>query len=69
MPRVHQELRAAGLPTSTKRVARLIREVGLVARRPNRSRVGTTDSARGDPIAANRLGRQFDVHGVALNQV
>ena len=68
-PRVHQELRAAGLPTSTKRVARLMREAGLVARRPPRGRVVTTDSTHGDPIAPNRLGRAFDVHGVALNQV
>jgi putative transposase len=68
-PRVHQELRAAGLPTSTKRVARLMREAGLVARRPTRGRVVTTDSTHGDPIAPNRLGRQFDVHGLAPNQV
>ena len=31
-PQVHQELRAVGLPTSTKRVARLMREAGLAAR-------------------------------------
>ena len=68
-PRVHQELRAAGLPTSTKRVARLMREAGLAARPKTRRRVVTTDSAHGDPIAPNRLARQFDVHGVALNQV
>ena len=30
-PRVHQELRAVGWPTSTKRVARLLREAGLAA--------------------------------------
>ena len=68
-PRVHQELRAAGLPTSTKRVARLMREAGLAARPKTRRRLVTTDSAHGDPIAPNRLARQFDVHGVALNQV
>ena len=68
-PRVHQELRAAGLPTSTKRVARLMREAGLEARPKPRRRVVTTDSAPGDPIAPSRLGRQFDVHGVALNQL
>ena len=68
-PRVHQELRAAGLPTSTKRVARLMREAGLAARPKTRRRVVTTDSAHGDPIAPNRLARQFDVHGVALNRV
>ena len=68
-PRVHQELRAAGLPTSTKRVARLMREAGLAARPRTRRRVTTTDSNHADPIAPNRLARQFDVHGVALNQV
>jgi transposase InsO family protein len=68
-PRVHQGLRAVGLPTSTTRVARLMREAGLVARRPKRHRVVTTDSTHGEPIAPNRLGRQFDVNGVALNQV
>jgi transposase InsO family protein len=68
-PRVHQELRAAGLPTSTKRVARLMRTAGLVARPRRRRRVGTTDSRHPDPIAPNRLGRAFDVHGVARDQV
>ena len=52
-PRVHQELRAAG----------------LAARPRTRRRVVTTDSTHGDPIAPNRVARQFDVHGVALNQV
>ena len=67
-PRVHQELRADGWPTSTKRVARLMREAGLTARPRKRRRIVTTDSTHGDPIAPNRLGRQFDVHGIALNQ-
>ena len=68
-PRVHQELRAAGLPTSTKRVARLMRAAGLVARPRQGGRVVTTDSTHAEPIAPNRLARQFDVHGVALNRV
>ena len=68
-PRVLQELRAAGLPTSTKRVARLMRADGLVARPRSRRRVVTTDSQHDDPIAPNLLGRQFDVHGVAINRV
>ena len=68
-PRVHHALRAARLPTSTNRVARLMREAGLTARPTTRRRVITTDSAHADPIAPNRLARQFDVHGVALNQV
>ena len=35
-PRVHQELRAEGRRPATKRVARLMREDGLVARSPKR---------------------------------
>jgi putative transposase len=68
-PRIERELRAEGLPTSTKRVARLMRDAGLVARPTRRARVGTTDSTHGEPIAPNRLARQFDVHGVVVNRV
>ncbi len=68
-PRIERELRAEGLPTSTKRVARLMREAGLVARATRRARVSTTDSNHAEPIAPNRLGRQFDVHGLAVNRV
>ena len=68
-PRIERELRAEGLPTSTKRVARLMREAGLAARPRTRRRVVTTDSTHDDPIAPNLVARQFDVHGIALNQV
>ena len=68
-PRVLRELQAAGLPTSTKRVARLMQEDGLVARPRKGRRVSTTNSNHHDPIAPNLLARQFDVHGVALNRV
>jgi transposase InsO family protein len=68
-PRIERELRAEGLPTSTKRVARLMRGAGLVARPRSRPRVVTTDSTHADPIAPNRVARAFDVHGVALNQI
>lgn len=67
--RIRHELQAEGLPASTKRVTRLMREDGLVARPRTRPRVVTTDSTHGDPIAPNRLGRQFDVEGVGLNEV
>ena len=66
-PRVRQDLQAEGLPAGTKRIARLMREDGLVARRPGRRRVATTDSNHPEPIAPNLLERQFDVHGVAVN--
>jgi transposase InsO family protein len=68
-PRVQQELRAQGLPVSTKRVARLMREDGLVARPKQARRVSTTDSNHAEPIAPNLLARQFDVNGVAVNRV
>ncbi len=68
-PRVQRELQAEGLPVSTKRVARLMQEDGLVARRPTARRVTTTDSTHAYPIAPNRLARQFDVQGLAVNRV
>jgi putative transposase len=52
-----------------KRVARLMREDGLVGRRPRARRGSTTDSNHPHPIAPNLLDRQFDVNGIALNQV
>jgi putative transposase len=68
-PRMLQELQEIGLPTSTKRVARLMREDGLVARPRKRGRVVTTNSKHAEPIAPNLLARQFDVNGVAVNRV
>ena len=68
-PRLLHALRELGLPTSTKRVARLMRAEGLVARPRKRGRVVTTNAQHDDPIAPNRLARAFDVHGVALNRV
>lgn len=68
-PRVLQELQAEGLPTSQKRVARLMREAGLRARPRRGRRIKTTDSNHAEPIAPNRLARRFDVTGVALNRV
>jgi len=62
-PRVHRELRAAGTRVSRKRIARLMRADGLVAR-PRRRYVHTTDSGHGDPIAPNRVDRQFAVQAV-----
>ena len=59
-PRIQRVLRAAGTYVATKRVARLMREDGLVARRPGR-RVRTTTPAPGLAIAPNRLARQFAV--------
>jgi transposase InsO family protein len=68
-PRVQRELKDTGIHVGTKRVARLMREDGLTGRAPRRPRPRTTDSTHPYPIAPNLLDRQFDVNGVALNQV
>ena len=59
-PRVHLELRARGLRVGKKRIERLMRENGLVARQKRRF-VHTTDSRHEHPIAPNVLDRNFDV--------
>jgi putative transposase len=59
-PRVRMELRALGIRCSRKRVARLMREHGLQARRARRFRV-TTKSDHLQPVAPNVLARQFRV--------
>jgi len=62
-PRVHRELVAQGARVGKKRVARLMRADGLVGRRPRRF-VRTTQARAGDPVAPNRLDRQFGVEQV-----
>ena len=57
-PRVHAELRARGRKVSRKRVARLMSQQGLAARRRRRF-VRTTDSRHGKPVAENLLNRDF----------
>lgn len=59
-PRVHRELRAQGRCISRKRVERLMRQEGIVARKKRRFRK-TTDSNHSHPIAPNVLARNFDV--------
>jgi transposase InsO family protein len=59
-PRVHRELRANGRRVGKKRVERLMRQEGIVARKKRRFR-RTTDSNHPDPIASNILDRKFDV--------
>jgi putative transposase len=59
-PRVHRVLRKNGRRVGKKRVARLMRQEGIVARRRKKFRT-TTDSKHADPIAPNILNRQFDV--------
>lgn len=60
-PRVQRDLREAGVSVGTKRVARLMRADGLVARTPQRY-VHTTNSNHAHPIAPNLLDREFGIH-------
>jgi putative transposase len=57
--RIHAELRREGRRHSRRRVARLMRAMGLAARRGRRRTPRTTDSRHDLPIAPNLLGRRF----------
>jgi putative transposase len=57
-PRVYAELQAKGIKVSRKRVARLMRELGLKSCRKKRFKA-TTDSGHKLPVAANVLDRRF----------
>jgi putative transposase len=60
-PRVHAELHAQGIRCARKRVARLMREQDLFAKRP-RHRTITTHSEPGAQVAPNRLQRDFSAN-------
>ena len=60
-PRIHAELQATGVRCSRKRVARLMRQQQLAGKRRRRFRVATTDARHAEPVAPNRLQRQFAV--------
>lgn len=59
-PRVHRALRQNGRRVGKKRVARLMNQESIVAKRRKKF-VATTDSKHDDPIAPNVLEREFDV--------
>jgi transposase InsO family protein len=59
-PRVVRALRKNGRSVSENRVARLMRQEGIVARKKKRFKK-TTDSNHPDPIAPNVLERNFNV--------
>lgn len=62
---MHYELTVVqGERVGKKRVARLMRADGLQGRRRRRF-VATTDSAHGEPVAPNTLGRRFAVDTIA----
>ena len=58
-PRVYAELRAQGVRCSKQRVARLMREMELAAKRRRHKPVGTIRT-RGAPGAPNLLNREFE---------
>lgn len=58
-PRIHNELKKKNERVSRKRVARLMRDKGLVARRKRRT-ARTTDSHHNEPVAPNLLERTFN---------
>jgi len=58
-PRVHAELRREGRRHSRRRVERLMREMGLSARRGRKRAPRTTDSRHDLPVAPNLLDRNF----------
>lgn len=64
-PRIHAELHAQGIACGQKRVARLMRELGISAQLP-KHRTVTTHSKKGAPVAANLL--QQDFHAARPNQ-
>jgi transposase InsO family protein len=57
-PRTHMELQEQGRKCSRKRVARLMRVHGVSAQHKRR-RICTTDSPITNPVADNRLNREF----------
>lgn len=58
-PRIYKELKAQGIRMSQKRVARLMREVGIQGKMARRKHPCTTQSDNSHPVAANLLNRQF----------
>jgi transposase InsO family protein len=62
-PRVHAELREQGVRCGRKRIERLMRSEGLVAK-PRRRQRRTTNSNHPHPVAPNVLARRFAVTAI-----
>ena len=58
-PRVHKALQRSGVVCSRKRVARIMRRIGLRSKATRRFRIQTTDSKHAHPIAPDLLRRNF----------
>lgn len=54
-PRILKDLQDAGVRTSEKRCARLMKQRGIHGKKQHRRRPRTTDSRHGQPVAANLL--------------
>lgn len=57
-PRIVEDLREAGMRTSKRRCARLMRAQGLRGKKKNRRRPRTTDSRHQQPVASNLLAQR-----------
>lgn len=58
-PRIYAELKSTGMACSVNRVARLMRKMGIQARKLRLYKVTTTNSRHNYPVAPNTLNRQF----------
>jgi putative transposase len=68
-PRMRAELAARGYEVGKHRVARLMREAGVLALPPRPGFRVTTNSAHQEPVAPNLVARQFDLaHHAELNR-
>jgi putative transposase len=67
-PRIHRALRSRGVKVARKRVARLMIEGNLRAKKKKRFCI-TTNSAHGHAIAPNLLDREFSVAGRGPDEV
>lgn len=63
-PRIHRALRKVGISCGRKRVARLMKEIGVKGKQRKRFR-RTTDSKHEHPIAENVLNRRFLPHEIS----
>jgi transposase InsO family protein len=67
-PRVKAALKLKGISCSKKRVARLMRVMGLVScHRRKKRKVVTTDSNHPNPVVRNLLNRDFTATGPTRN--
>ncbi len=67
-PRIKLEMDAAGISIGKHRTARLMKESGIMAKKPKRFKK-TTDSNHKLPVAPNLVQRQFDEMSAEPNQL